>query len=364
MAERAADNGEQWDVAAAYRKHLRRKVLVGACLAAALGAGAIISLSIGAFSIGPGDLLRALLAGPGETVSRHVLWSIRLPRVLAALLGGGCLALAGTVMQNVLRNPLASPFTLGVSQGAAFGAAFAIIALGAGGLSEAGAGIAFPAGPGVIVASAFAGSLVTVVVLLLLSAARQLSPAAMILAGVALGSFFGASTMLLQYFGTELEVAAALFWTFGDLGKGGWDNLWIMAAALFPAAAFFVWKRWQFNKLLWGDDTAESLGVRVARLRLCTLVLAALMSSVTTAFLGIIGFVGLVAPHLVRMVVGQDHRFLVPYSIIAGGLLLAVSDILARTILSPVVLPVGILTAFAGTPLFLYLLISRGEIRQ
>jgi len=133
---------------------------------------------------------------------------------------------------------------------------------------------------------------------------------------------------------------------------------------LFPAAAFFVWKRWQFNKLLWGDDTAGSLGVRVAELRLCTLVLAALMSSVTTAFLGIIGFVGLVAPHLVKMIIGQDHRFLVPCSIVAGGLLLAVSDILARTILSPVVLPVGILTAFAGTPLFLYLLISRGEIRQ
>ncbi len=346
------------DIVAAYRTHLRRKVLAGVILAAALVACVAISLSIGSFAIGPGGLLRALLAGPGDTVSRHVLWGIRLPRTLAALLGGGCLALAGAVMQNVLRNPLASPFTLGVSQGAAFGAAFAIIVLGAGGFAAGAA-----AGPGIIAAAAFAGSLVTVAVLLLLSAVRDLSPAAMILAGVALGSFFGAATMLLQYFGTELEVAAAVFWTFGDLGKGGWDNLSVMAIVLVPAAAFFAWKRWQFNKLLWGDDTAESLGVRVARLRLCTLILAALMSAVTTAFLGIIGFVGLVAPHLVRMIVGQDHRFLVPYAIVAGALLLAVADILARTVMSPVVLPVGILTAFAGTPLFLYLLVSRGEIR-
>jgi len=352
------------DTASAYRKYLGRKMLPGICLLILLAVFATLSLSIGSIRMDAGEILRALFSGPGESRFQQVIWNMRMPRTLAAILGGGCLALAGAAMQNVLRNPLASPFTLGVSQGAGFGATFAIIVLGAGTLGQDPGEIGISSRPDIMVISAFAGSLLTVVVLLLLSSLRNLSPAALILAGVAMGSFFGASTMLLQYFGTELEVASAVFWTFGDLGKGWWNNLWIMAVVLFPAAVFFMIHRWHFNKLLWGDDTAESLGVKVNLFRLLVLVTAALISSVTTAFLGIIGFVGLVAPHLVRMITGQDHRFLLPYSVLAGGLLLVISDILARTILDPVILPVGIITSFAGTPLFLYLLVSRGEIRQ
>jgi len=349
------------DIQALYSRHIRRKVLLTLGLGVLLAVAAAFSLGLGAYPLGLGDIVQAF-GGSGDSVRRHILMNIRLPRIAAALLAGSCLGLAGAAMQSVLRNPLASPFTLGVSQGAAFGAAFAIIVLGAGRLFVTGNEPFLMRSPHVIVCSAFLGSLVTVAALLVLSACRDLSPAALILAGVALSSFFSAATMLLQYFASDIQVAAAVFWTFGDLGKARWRELGLMAAALAPAAGYLVWRRWHFNALLWGDDTAKSLGVGVYRLRLLSLVLAALVASVTTAFLGIIGFVGLIAPHIMRMIVGQDHRFLLPCSMLAGGLLLLVSDALARTVIAPIVLPVGILTSFAGVPLFLYLLLRRGGI--
>ena len=346
------------DIKTLYSRHVRRRFFITIGLAILLGLAVVCSLQIGPFPLQFRHVAQ-IVSGKADTAVQHVLVNIRLPRALAALLAGGCLALAGVAMQNVLRNPLASPFTLGVSQGAAFGAAFAIIVLGAGDISATG-----PQQPAVhsaylVAGTAFFGSLVTVSALLILSAWRQLSPAALILAGVALSSFFGAATMLLQYFASDIQVAAAVFWTFGDLGKAGWRELAVMALTLIPATAYFLWRRWHFNALLWGDDAAKSLGVSVYRLRLISLVLAALIAAVTTAFLGIIGFVGLIAPHIVRMVMGQDHRFLLPCSLLAGGLLLLVSDALARTVIAPVVLPVGILTSFAGVPLFLYLLARR-----
>ncbi|MBN1774268.1 MAG: iron ABC transporter permease [Deltaproteobacteria bacterium] len=348
---------------ARYRRHFQRKLLVGATLVVLSMAAVAISLRTGAFSLGFGDVF-AGIAGGGDAVVRHVLWSIRIPQVVAALLAGACLGLSGAVMQNVLRNPLASPFTLGISQGAVFGAVFAIVVLGGGTAAVAEAESAVAASPHVIVACAFAGSLITVAMLVGLSSLRGLSPAALILAGVAISAFFGSGTMLLQYFASDVEIASAVFWTFGDLRKVQWPELGIIAVALGPPAAFFFWKGWDYNAMTWGDDTARSLGVNVHRLRLVSLVLAALLASVTTAFMGIIGFVGLIAPHIVRMVIGPDHRFLFPYAALAGGLLLLVSDLLARTVMAPVVLPVGILTSFAGAPLLLYLLLKHGDIRS
>lgn len=349
------------DLRTQYALHIRRRMILTAGMAALLCLATLWSLRIGAYPLGLGDVAELFFGKPDPAV-RHVLLNIRLPRLCAALLAGGALALAGVAMQNVLRNPLASPFTLGVSQGAAFGAAFAIIVLGAGTAGATGSEQGALGGAYLTVGMAFAGSLVTVAALLILSAWRELSPGSLILAGVALSSFFGAATMLLQYFASDIQVAAAVFWTFGDLGKAGWRELAVMLLVLVPAAAYFVWRRWHFNALLWGDDSAKSLGVHVYQLRLISLILAALVAAVTTAFLGIIGFVGLIAPHIVRMIMGQDHRFLLPCSLLAGGLLLVVADALARTVMAPVTLPVGILTSFAGVPLFLYLLARRGGI--
>jgi iron complex transport system permease protein len=336
---------------------------VGCAILVLIAAVAVLSLRIGAYPVSFGDIAAAL-TGHAEQTTQHVFWNIRMPQVLAAILAGACLGLAGTAMQNVLRNPLASPFTLGISQGAVFGAVFAIVVLGVGTAAVTGAEGAAASSPHVIAACAFAGSLVTVTALLLLSSLRSLSPAGLILAGVALSAFFGSATMLLQYFASDIEIASAVFWTFGDLKKAQWRELVVIGVVMLPPAAYFIWKGWHFNAMIWGDDTARSLGVGVYPLRLAALVLAALMASVTTAFMGIIGFVGLIAPHLVKMVIGQDHRFLFPYAALTGSLLLLVSDLLARTVMAPIVLPVGILTSFTGAPLFLYFLMKHRDIRS
>lgn len=345
---------------ARYGTYIRKKIWFGLALILILIVSTLLSLGTGTYPITFQEIL-SLLHGGTDGIVGHVLLHIRLPRTCAGLVAGACLGMAGSIMQNVIKNPLASPFTLGVSQGAAFGAAFAIIILGAGNLQFSGSGPAIITSPYLMISAAFFGSLITVITLVLLSSLRGLSPESLILAGVALSSFFGAATMLLQYFATDIQVAASVFWTFGDLGKAQWQQVSLMAVLMIGAFGYFYHNRWHYNAMVWGDDAAHSLGVNVTALRLISLVVASLISSVTIAFLGIIGFIGLIAPHLMRMVIGQDNRFLLPYAAFAGASLLLISDILARQLLAPITLPVGILTSFAGVPLFLYLLIRHKE---
>lgn len=344
-----------------YRVHLRRKLLVGVLILGSILIVSAVSLNTGAYSLEFSEMVAAAV-GAGDEISRHIFWNIRLQQTAAALLAGACLGLAGAAMQNVLRNPLASPFTLGISQGAVFGAVFAIVVLGAGTAAVSATDQSFGTSPYVIITCAFAGSLMTVLILIMLSSLRRLSPGALILAGVALSALFGSATMFLQYFASDVEIASAVFWTFGDVRKAQWPELGVITIALVPMILYFGGRSWHFNAMVWGDDTAASLGVSVHRLRLMSLVLAALGASITSAFMGIIGFVGLIAPHLVRMLIGQDHRFLYPYAALSGGLLLLVSDLLARSLMAPVVLPVGILTSFAGGPLFIYLLMTHRDV--
>jgi len=195
-----------------------------------------------------------------------------------------------------------------------------------------------------------------VIFILILASLKGVSTEAVILAGVALSAFFGAATMLLQYFADDVQVAASVFWTFGDLGKAGWTENSLIGIVLILAFAFFLSGRWQHNALLWGDEVAASLGIKVRHLRITAMLFSALTVAVTTAFLGIIGFVGLMAPHLARMFVGNDYRYLLVSSALTGALLLLVSDIVSRILMPPIILPVGIITSFAGAPLFLYLL--------
>ncbi|MGB9805048.1 FecCD family ABC transporter permease, partial [Desulfofundulus sp.] len=292
-----------------------------------------------------------------------IIWNIRLPRVLAAVTAGVGLSVAGCVMQNLLRNPLASPFTLGISQGAAFGAAVAIIALGAGSTGSTSADAVIINNPYLVTISAFVGAMATTLVVLFLARVRGVTPEAMVLAGVALGSLFSAATIILQFFASDVQVASIVFWTFGDIGRASWRDLEIIAAVTGSALLYFIANRWNYNALDGGEETARGLGVDVERIRLVGMFAASLVTAVIVSFLGIIGFIGLVGPHMMRRVLGGDHRFLIPASSVMGGLLLLASDTLARTIISPVVLPVGAITSFMGAPLFLYLL-SRGYGRR
>ena len=321
--------------------------LAGLCVALAA-----VDLLVGPGGIQWGDAPRLLALDPDSRFGQIVL-QLRLPRVAAAVVAGSALALAGLVLQNNLGNPLASPYTLGISQAAAFGAAFAIIGLG---VYQPRAELLLPPGQILAVSAFVAASLAMGAIAALLMLAR-LGPHAVVLAGVGLGSLFQSATMLLQYFGTDVDVAATLFWTFGDLAKAGWPEVATMALPTAVALGYFLARRWDYNALTWGDEVAASLGTRVTRLRVLTLALASLISAVVTAFLGIIGFVGLIAPHLARLVVGDDYRALVALSALTGAALLLAADLVARTALAPVTLPVGIVTAFLGVPLFLFLLV-------
>jgi iron complex transport system permease protein len=339
-----------------YLKSVHSKISLGFLFLILLIAVSFLSVSIGSMKIPLNDVLTGLF---GNTEYSYVIWKIRLPRTVGALLAGASLGVAGAVMQNVLKNPLASPFTLGVSHGAAFGAAFGIIVLGAGQTHSFGteAVTVFKSYP--VVISAFIGALLTVVLILFLSFLKNITPEAIILAGVALSSLFGSATMFLQYFASDFQVAATVFWTFGDIGKAGWVENKLMFISFLLCFIYFFLQRWNFNALLWGDETAKSLGVNIKFLRVSGMFLSAFVVSICTAFLGIIGFVGLISPHIVRLMIGNDHRFLIPYSAMFGALLLTISDLISRTIISPAVLPVGIITSFAGAPMFFYLLIRR-----
>lgn len=345
------------DLSEQYIAVIWQKVLIGCAFALILIALLILSLGVGSLQISTGEIV-ATLFGSSQSNLSHVIWDIRLTRAVGAAIAGAGLAVAGAVMQNVLKNPLASPFTIGISQGAAFGATFAIIFLDAGIMHRTGNELVTVKNPYIVTLSAFACSLLSVAFILALSSLRRVTPESIILAGVALSAFFGSATMFMQYFASDVQVAATVFWTFGDIGKASWQAIVMMALVLAFSCMYFVFKRWDYNALLWGDDTAMSLGVKVKTLRVYSMLLCSLIVAVITSFLGIIGFIGLIAPHIVRFILGSDYRFLIPYSALCGGILLLVSDIIARTVLAPVLLPVGIITSFAGAPMFLYLLIK------
>lgn len=342
----------------AYASFTRRKVLVLVGLLIATLLMAVYAVQAGSVDLSTSEVVRTLL-GATEGTSNIIIWNVRVPRVLTAVVAGSGLAMAGAVMQNVLRNPLASPFTLGISQGAAFGAALAIIGFGAGATGSAMID-AVKVGDAVsVTAFAFVGAMLATLTVVGFAKYKGVTPEVMILIGVALGSLFSAGTVLLQYFAEDTQVAAVLFWTFGDLGRASWRDLAVMTAVTVLGGAYFLWHRWDYNALEAGTDSAHSLGVDVDKVRLGGMFVASLVTAAAVAFLGIIGFIGLVGPHLVRRVLGNDYRFLLPAAGAAGALLLLVSDTIARTVMSPVVLPVGAITSFLGAPLFLYLLIGR-----
>ncbi|MBE6959596.1 MAG: iron ABC transporter permease [Ruminococcaceae bacterium] len=346
----------------AYNKYIRKKWIVLLVMIGLLFASAIASLSAGSANLSVIDIVRTIFGG-GNRQQNTIIWNVRMPRVATATVVGMALALSGCVMQNVLRNPLASASTLGVSQGASFGAAVAIVYFGAGIQVNAGgtASALTVTNPAMVTLCAFFGGIATTAVILGLARFRGSSPATMVLAGVAISSMFTGGTALVQYFCDDVMVATVVYWTFGSLGRAGWTEIAIIAALTFAAFVFFYYNRWNYNAMEGGTHTAKSLGVPVDRLIVLSMALCALISSVAVAFVGCISFIGLIASHIMRRFVGDDYRFLIPCSALCGGVLLLLSDIVSRMLLSPTVLPIGALTSFLGAPLFLYLIIKGGK---
>ena len=316
-----------------------------------------ISIAVGAASVPLRETITILCGGEAEPRFVKILMDNRLPQALAAILAGAGLAISGATMQGVLRNPLSSPMTLGISNAAAFGAALALFAGGGsvsttdpriGGLSQ-----------GTVSLCAFGCAALTAMMILLLGRLRGSRSEVLILVGVALNSLFAAGMTLLQYKADESRLAAIVHWTFGDTARANWDAITLMTVCLVPISAWFLSQSWNYNALVFGEETALGLGVPVRRLRIVTMLLSSLLTAVLVSLLGVIGFIGLVVPHVARLFVGSDNRFLLPFSLVFGALLLLTADTLARVAFAPRLLPVSILTSLLGVPVFLGLLLGK-----
>lgn len=319
--------------------------------------GLAIALSLGATGISLSAVAKTLLGMSVSKRSDMIVWNIRIPQALAAIVAGAGLSVAGAAMQSILRNPLGSPFTLGISQAAAFGAAFAVMILDSGVMQSTNLGSVTITNPYITTALAYIFSMLAAGVIVMVSRTRGATPEVMVLTGVALGGLFTAGAMFLQYFADDVQLAAMVFWTFGDTARASWRELGLLATITTLGSAYLLSRSWDYNAIDAGDETAKGLGVRVESVRLTGMLAASLVTAAIVSFLGIIGFVGLVVPHMVRRIIGGDNRFLMPATIICGSLLILVADTVARLMLAPHVIPVSILTAFMGAPIFIYLIV-------
>jgi len=320
-----------------------------------------VAVTLGSAGLSVADSYRAVLAGlfpdavdlPDRMIESNavgIVWGWRLHRVLFAVVAGFGLAIAGSVMQGVLRNPLASPFTLGIASAASCGASVAII-LGTGLIS----------GSLLIIGNAFLFAMLASAAIYGMARLRGMGSETLILAGIALMYLFSAVTSLLQYLGTADKVQEVVFWMFGSLDKSTWPKLGIVTVVVVAVVPFLLWRAWDLNALAEGDEVAASLGVPVERSMAGFMLAASLITAVIICFTGTIGFIGLVAPHITRMVIGTDHRTLLPASGLVGAVLLLGADCLARTAIPGTIIPVGIMTAFLGIPFFLYLFMRRED---
>ncbi|WP_025785813.1 iron ABC transporter permease [Sporosarcina sp. D27] len=321
----------------------RTTVLIGAAVLLVIAAAA--SLMIGSVSFSFTEIMNGLF-NSADTLERRIVWELRLPRLLIGLIVGMCLAASGSILQGIMRNPLADPGIIGVSSGAGL-AATAIMIL-------------FPAYIMLLPAAAFLGALVTALVIYAMSWRGGTSAVRIILVGVAVNAVIGAcmSALMLLY---SDRVQSVLPWLAGGIAGAGWVQFETIIWYAFAALVLAIFAIPHIRILRLGDEVAKLLGHKVERSRFYLIVLSTLLAGIAVSVSGLIGFVGLVVPHIMRSLVGGDHRFLLPASALGGALLVVVADTVARTVFSPIELPVGILLSFLGGPFFLYLIQKRRD---
>ena len=318
----------------------------------ALGTGALFivlfftGLFAGSVTVPPAQALGVLVGQEPEGAAAQIILGIRLPRIVMAVVIGMMLAAAGTVSQAVFRNPLADPYIIGISSGAVAGASLAFVL----GLPDIWYGV-----------FAFAGSLGAAFLIFRLSAGRgKTGTATLLITGVALSAFLGAASSFVMYLAGQ-DSWRVMLWTMGYLGAASWYRTAILTAPLLLSLAWFFWRRHEIDALLLGDEEAHSLGIDVGRIKRQLLLIVSLSAAFAVAFAGLIGFVGLIVPHAVRLCVGTSHNRLLPLAACAGGVFLLAADILARTIMAPVEIPIGVITAIFGAPFFMFLAIRGSE---
>ena len=328
---------------------------------------AVVLVSIACLFIGSSNLsfaqaLDALLGGGSDAQSR-IIWKIRIPRVLAAIIAGAGLSVAGLMMQTTLNNAMASPSTLGVSNAAVFGANLSIIAFAGGFLSTGNNIRNFDVGANPYATSLLAFIFATASILLILGlcTVRSFSPNVVVLSGMAIGSVWTAATTILQFYATDVGLSAAVVWSFGDLGRATYRTDGIMAIVVLIGFVFFMLMSWKYNALLSGEATAKTMGINVSGLRFVTLLLSSVITAACVSFLGVIGFVGIICPHITKKLLGQDHRVTIPVSCLMGSLLLVLADTLSRSLGNGSALPVGAITSLLGAPFFIAIIFGGKE---
>lgn len=313
-----------------------------------LAAAVATAVLLGAVRIGPSRIV-AVLSGAGDPTARAIVLDLRLPRAVLAAQVGAALALAGAALQALLRNPLAEPYVLGVSGGAAVGAVAAVV------LGWA------ASGPWALPAAAFGGAVLAILVVLRIAArgGHGLDTRVLLLAGVVAGAFFNALILLLLTFAETRAFRSAIFWMMGSLGGADWASVRTLALVLLPAVLVLLALARPLNLLSVGEETAHHLGTRVEAVKWTTYLVASFLVAAAVSVSGAIGFVGLIVPHAVRLLWGSDHRLLLPASLLGGAAFLVAADTLARTAAAPSEIPVGVVTALVGVPLFVVLLVRR-----
>jgi len=322
---------------------LKRIAWVSSLLLLLLLTTMLIGISLGSTGNEVKAVLQSLFGGGADSMLDTIVWQIRFPRVLLAALVGATLSLGGLVFQALLRNPLAEPYILGISGGSAIGAIIGILA----GLSRF-PGVSF---------TAFLGSIATLLLLLIMSSGQSiLKKNTLLLSGVMVNAFCGAIIMFLVSMTQDSRLHNIIFWLMGDLSMSDIGQVGILALTLLPCFIIIFLYSHSMNLLLMGNEMAQTMGVNIKRVTTILLVVTSFMVSSTVCHCGLLGFVGLVMPHLLRLILGPDHRVLVPACILGGGAYMVICDLLARTFPQQGEMPAGVITAMIGAPLFIYLL--------
>lgn len=334
-----------------YRRLVRMKMLILLLMFFVLVLSVLVDIALGPANYRLAEVVMALFHPDG--VSRQVqvvVWEIRLPIALMAVAVGAALSVSGAQMQTILNNPLASPFTLGVSAAASFGAALGL---------AFGLRVLPVVSDYIVPINALLMAMLSAGLIHLLSIRRGVTSETIVLFGISLVFSFNALLALAQYFASEQAVAAVVFWTMGSLTKATWEKLGVVVLVMCCVIPVFVRHAWALTALRLGDDKAASFGVNVARVRLQTLLLVSILSSFPVAFVGTIGFVGLVGPHVARMIIGEDQRFFMPAAMLSGAVMLSVSSVVSKTLIPGAIFPIGVVTSLVGVSFFTFLILNR-----
>ncbi|WP_273830225.1 FecCD family ABC transporter permease [Serratia bockelmannii] len=338
-----------------YQHILRHRLMMMGVLALAILGSLLLDFTMGPSGLSLSSLWHTLLdPAAADAGTRVIVWDIRLPYALMAVVVGFALGLAGAEMQTILNNPLASPFTLGVSSAAAFGAALAIVL-----------GIGIPGIPDqwFISANAFIFALFAALMLDGITRWTRVATSGVVLFGIALVFTFNALVSMMQFIASEDTLQGLVFWTMGSLARASWDKLGILFGVFAVLLPLSMMSSWKLTALRLGEDRAVSFGIDVRRLRLTTLLRISMLSALAVAFVGPIGFIGLVAPHIARMIFGEDHRFYLPASALIGALVLSMASVASKNLVPGVIIPVGIVTSLVGVPFFLSIILRhRGNV--